>query len=291
MADTKISALPASTTPLAGTEVLPIVQSGVTKKVSADNLWAGRSVTFSAPVSATPETNGVVIIDTTGTNPVTGSGGGLLFQQQNSGGVQTNYASITGYRLNSGAHDIVELAIATGSPGDARPITKRMSFDTLGNVTVTNGNLVMGTSGSGIDFSATPGTGTSELLADYEEGTWTPVYSSGVTSPTYTGTGGYYTKIGRTVFFTFRLQLSGGTADANQVKIGGLPFTVSSGTGNTAGASVAYNGDFKTDGAFTILTAGGSTELSFWTFAGGALAGTATNIGHTLQAYGFYTVD
>jgi len=38
MADSKISALPASTTPLAGTEVLPIVQSSTTKQVSVDNL-------------------------------------------------------------------------------------------------------------------------------------------------------------------------------------------------------------------------------------------------------------
>lgn len=38
MADVKISGLPASTTPLAGTEVLPIVQSGVTKKVASDDL-------------------------------------------------------------------------------------------------------------------------------------------------------------------------------------------------------------------------------------------------------------
>lgn len=44
MADTKISALPASTTPLAGTEVLPIVQGGSTVKVSVANLTAGRSV-------------------------------------------------------------------------------------------------------------------------------------------------------------------------------------------------------------------------------------------------------
>tara|TARA_R110000868_G_scaffold190243_1_gene433873 strand:- start:1644 stop:2861 length:1218 start_codon:yes stop_codon:yes gene_type:complete len=43
MADTKISALPASTTPLAGTEVLPIVQSNSTKQVSVANLTAGRS--------------------------------------------------------------------------------------------------------------------------------------------------------------------------------------------------------------------------------------------------------
>jgi hypothetical protein len=43
MADVKISALPASTTPLAGTEVLPIVQSGTTSQVSVANLTAGRS--------------------------------------------------------------------------------------------------------------------------------------------------------------------------------------------------------------------------------------------------------
>ena len=41
MADIKISALPAATTPLAGTEVLPIVQSGVTVKVAVNNLTVG----------------------------------------------------------------------------------------------------------------------------------------------------------------------------------------------------------------------------------------------------------
>ena len=44
MADLKISQLPSATTPLAGTEVLPIVQSGVTDKVSVANLTAGRAV-------------------------------------------------------------------------------------------------------------------------------------------------------------------------------------------------------------------------------------------------------
>ena len=44
MPDVKISALPASTTPLAGTEVLPIVQSATTRQVSVANLTAGRAV-------------------------------------------------------------------------------------------------------------------------------------------------------------------------------------------------------------------------------------------------------
>jgi hypothetical protein len=48
MADLKISQLPAATTPLAGTEVLPIVQSGTTKQVSVDNIL---------PAGATTATN------------------------------------------------------------------------------------------------------------------------------------------------------------------------------------------------------------------------------------------
>jgi len=48
MADVKISALPAATTPLGGTEVLPVVQSGSTVKVSVANLTAGRAVSASS---------------------------------------------------------------------------------------------------------------------------------------------------------------------------------------------------------------------------------------------------
>lgn len=55
MADLKISQLPAATTPLAGTEVLPIVQGGSTVKVSVDNLTTGKAVSASS-VSATTVT-------------------------------------------------------------------------------------------------------------------------------------------------------------------------------------------------------------------------------------------
>ena len=48
MADVKISALPPATTPLTGSEVLPIVQSGTTDKVSVANLTAGRTVDAAA---------------------------------------------------------------------------------------------------------------------------------------------------------------------------------------------------------------------------------------------------
>lgn len=44
MADLKISQLTSATTPLAGTEVVPLVQSNTTKKVTVDNLTKGRTV-------------------------------------------------------------------------------------------------------------------------------------------------------------------------------------------------------------------------------------------------------
>lgn len=47
MADVKISALPSATTPLAGTEVLPVVQGGATRKVSVADLTAARTVAAS----------------------------------------------------------------------------------------------------------------------------------------------------------------------------------------------------------------------------------------------------
>jgi archaellum component FlaF (FlaF/FlaG flagellin family) len=55
MADLKISQLPAATTPLAGTEVLPIVQSGTTKPVSVNNL---------IPANSDPTFNSVTVTTT-----------------------------------------------------------------------------------------------------------------------------------------------------------------------------------------------------------------------------------
>lgn len=57
MADVKISGLPASTVPLAGTEVLPIVQGGTTKQVSVTNLTSGKTV---PAIGYTLESGGII---------------------------------------------------------------------------------------------------------------------------------------------------------------------------------------------------------------------------------------
>ena len=155
MADKKISALDPATIPLAGTEVLPIVQSGATVKVSVANLTAGRAI------SAT-------------------------------------------------------------------------------ELTLTTGNLVIGTSGKGIDFSATPNTGTSELFSDYEEGTWTPVFTNCGTGTSITAK---YTKVGRLVTIN-------------------MVFTVTTAVANSSFFSLPIASSQLTAGAFTLnTTQGGFVEV------------------------------
>tara|TARA_R100000808_G_scaffold9311_1_gene25630 strand:+ start:165 stop:1274 length:1110 start_codon:yes stop_codon:yes gene_type:complete len=72
------------------------------------------------------------------------------------------------------------------------------------NFTVADGNLVIGTAGHGIDFSAV-GAGSSvtaaeNLLDDYECGTWTPSVVTGTVSSE-----GYYVKVGNLVHVTFKI--------------------------------------------------------------------------------------
>jgi hypothetical protein len=107
-------------------------------------------------------------------------------------------------------------------------------IDKTNGVSVSGANFVVGTSGNGIDFSATPGTGTSELFADYEEGAWTPVIadaSTGGNTGSFSGSA-TYTKIGRQV--TVRMYISAinttGMTAGNTLFIRGLPYAAASTT-------------------------------------------------------------
>ena len=99
-----------------------------------------------------------------------------------------------------------------------------------GNVTLSTGNLVIGTAGKGIDFSITSegsGTMTSELLADYEEGTWEPLAGANLTVVGTFSSSGTYTKIGRqvTVFGYLLPTTSVAWTGSNSQIVTNLPFT------------------------------------------------------------------
>jgi hypothetical protein len=112
----------------------------------------------------------------------------------------------------------------------------------VGNVTLSTGNLVVSDT-KGIDFSLTPGTGTSELLDDYEEGTWTPTVSC-LTSGTVTlsPSEGYYTKIGRIVHVSARFTVDSVASPLGIASIDGLPFTSANNNAASSAASLYLNG-------------------------------------------------
>jgi hypothetical protein len=134
-----------------------------------------------------------------------------------------------------------------------------------GNLQLANGNLVFSTVGKGIDFSATSegsGTMTSELFADYEEGTWTPTFYLDNVLQSYNADrqNCTYTRIGRIVHLEFWTGWGTYGKDAfpssssGIFEIGGIPYAASafyganmgqartqSGTSDNLGLSILYD--------------------------------------------------
>ena len=135
-----------------------------------------------------------------------------------------------------------------------------------GDVTLSTGNLVIGTAGKGIDFTVTSsgsGTMTSELLADYEEGTFTPVAQGSTTAGTasYSVQTGQYTKIGNRVLFNLRIVYTGGTGTGN-MRVGGLPFTSNSNLSGAVGSIYAENLAGTVGYVFVASVAANNTYLA-----------------------------
>lgn len=146
MANSKISALPAASTPLAGTETLPIVQSSVTKQVSIANLTAGRAVTgasFDVTGSSAP-TNGMYLYSSNTLGWATNSSFRMLL---NSGGLAINTATQNAL-----------LTVASSNTGTGVP--------TAGNSTVwliNDAGSVTADNGPAITFNSRSRTGPTEI--------------------------------------------------------------------------------------------------------------------------------
>jgi hypothetical protein len=338
MADAKISALPASSLPLTGTEVLPLVQGGVTKKVAnndlrpkqiqsnatsgvlqvagpaasttrvmttpdanftvartdasqtfigsqtfSDNLDSVLNGTFEDWTGAAPASWGIVqnvsketTIVYAGANsskfaPAGGGVSAYLYQNQTITAGKTYTVSFYLYGdgsafnisvayANAPTSSIISIGAVPVGAASWRQITftfqatatrnallflpsnnnaytfyvdnvtlQEVAFINAGGINLT-GNLVIGTSGKGIDFSADGQAAgmTSELLDDYEEGTWTPVLNNFTSTNTPT-VNGIYTKVGRlvTVIFEAYELAIGDITTTSASFISGLPFSIS----------------------------------------------------------------
>ena len=167
-----------------------------------------------------------------------------------------------------------------------------------GDVQVKTGNLVIGTSGKGIDFSATSNASgmTNELLDDYEEGTFTPTAFLGTTAQTVTTATGTYTKVGNTVFFSCRLEgiTKSGTGE---LSIGGLPYTpLFTGNANKYNQpTVRYNGINPGGVLVPLFSPSGSRFIFFQGIStsgvlGGITDSAASSTYNIFGLSGFYTV-
>tara|TARA_R100000654_G_scaffold63668_1_gene90969 strand:- start:1277 stop:2374 length:1098 start_codon:yes stop_codon:yes gene_type:complete len=145
----------------------------------------------------------------------------------------------------------------SGAFGNSSVSTK-LTLGTAGDVTISDGNLVIGTSGHGIDFSAVSNAGgmTSELLDSYETGTWTASLISG-SGITFSSSERNYVKIGRVVYINISCNFSG--TSSNRVEISGLPFASS----DTSACTIFHSGGSLPSGAsFLAQTHSGHNRLS-----------------------------
>jgi len=248
MADKKISQLSAASTPLAGTEVLPIVQSSATVKVATNDLTV-RNVRANATTGILQVTGPAAASTRVMTTPdanftAARTDAGQTFtgtQVMTSPRIITSINDTNGnelFGLTATASAVNELTVANAATSNA-PVISATGSDTnigitltpkgTGDVTVSTGNVKINTAAKGIDFSANTGAAgmTSELLNWYEEGTWTPSVTSSSGTITTVGTcTGQYTRIGRQVTLSMDLRITTNGTGAGYLSVTGIPFNM-----------------------------------------------------------------
>ena len=213
-----------------------------------------------------------------------GLSGGAYFS--GSGWVATHTGS-TQIRTD-GDGDISFCSNTSLTSGNAFTPSEKVTFNSDGDVTIADGDLVIGTAGHGIDFSAQTASSDggvtvgSEVLDHYEEGTWTPVlrhYHSGSFQAPSGSAGtvnGYYTRIGNVCYInaTFSAFSYTNLTNSSYAQISELPFAASSSTNHisvihtTGTAFTSGSGSdvvFITSGSNTYLNS--KTNNSNWDWA------------------------
>ena len=169
--------------------------------------------------------------------------------------------AVTSAKIPAGAvvaADVADGSITTAKiADDAVTGAKIENSPSIANgLTLTDGDLVFA-SGHGISFAAdasstsTGATTSSEILHDYEEGTFQPLcnFTGGAPSAGKTQGFGQYTKIGRQVICHFRLTNINTTGASGDIQIQNMPFTslLDSGDGavsNTLGSAKTNHVNF-----------------------------------------------
>lgn len=135
----------------------------------------------------------------------------------------------------------------------------------LSNWSESSGNLLPSNSTYGIYLGVNSATA-SNLLDDYEEGTFTPSFtSSGGGSATMgSNTDGLYVKTGNVVYITANLQLTTNSLSSGVLRVSGLPFTPSGESGyRNATAFFSYTVNVSPQ-PFSGTFRSGEAYISVW---------------------------
>ena len=152
------------------------------------------------------------------------------------------------------------------------------SLETTGDGGVkAQGNYIVGTAGRGLQFNASD-SGSSEILDDYEEGTWTARFypnSSAFGSSSYNLDTATYTRVGNVVYWAFRIRIASYSGGGGNLEISGLPYTVNSGQPQTTCHLHASN--WANNPPKNIVYNSGSTRMALYYEAGSLNSATPTN--------------
>jgi hypothetical protein len=218
MADVKISQLPAATTPVDGTEVLPIVQSATTKQVSIANLTAGRamsatSLTLSTPLAVTSGGTGLAttaqgtLLSSTALNTISATAtptlgvagttaGSLGLSGSSSGVVTLNTAAAAGtwsmtLPTSGGTNGYILTTNGSGVTSWTNPTALGVDLD-VGSTAVTGGTdkyILYNNNGTLGNYAVT-GTGTTAVMSTSPALSGNVTLDSATFSPSSPGTAG-----------------------------------------------------------------------------------------------------
>ena len=184
-------------------------------------------------------------------------------------GTTTNGTTADGTVIRASAETLM-----TRSNGAPLLVNRRGSDGAV--IEIRNDNTAVGyinanASGAGIYLG---GTGSSNHLDDYEEGTFNVAIASGISVTSYDHNVGHYVKVGRMVTAWVFMEYNGSSRTSSHFVISGLPFTSSNDTSNesTFGGFITYQNGFSN--AHNIIhVARNNTKAFFYELDGSDLTG------------------
>ena len=250
--------------------------------------FSGNASTTAFTLSKAATTNGIaVFVENVRQIPTTAysvSGTTLTFTAAPPSGTNNIYVLHHNAVASTATHPSAQDLTAANAT-----LTGAVTVGGTSNLTITDGDLVVGTSGHGIDFSATSDASgkDNELFDDYEEGTWNWTLTDGSNNATAQSGGwdtGYYRKIGGLAYVTAYIRISSLGSVSGDAKVTGLPFTSMS--GNTIGTASGFACGRMTNANITAghvmgyqVGAGVSeAQLRLWDDTGGTTAMQASEL-------------